>query len=71
MAGRLRAGTVWINDFGVLEPRAPFGGFKQSGLGREFSPEGAFEYTELQHLYTALDQDVDRRPYSLACLEWE
>ncbi|MGH9035579.1 MAG: aldehyde dehydrogenase family protein, partial [Acidimicrobiia bacterium] len=71
VAGRVRAGSVWVNDFAALDPRAPFGGFKQSGLGREFSPEGAFEYTEMQHLYTALDQDVDSRPYNLACLEWD
>ena len=71
VASQLRAGSVWVNDFGALDPRTPFGGFKQSGFGREFSPEGAFEYTELQHLYTALDQDRDRRPYSLICLDWE
>jgi acyl-CoA reductase-like NAD-dependent aldehyde dehydrogenase len=71
VAARIRAGSVWVNDFAALDPRAPFGGFKQSGFGREFSPEGAFEYTELQHLYTALDQDRERRPYSLICLEWE
>jgi aldehyde dehydrogenase (NAD+) len=71
VASRIRAGSVWVNDFGALDPRTPFGGFKQSGFGREFSAEGAFEYTELQHIYTALDQDHERRPYSLVCLDWD
>ncbi|MBV9655222.1 MAG: aldehyde dehydrogenase, partial [Acetobacteraceae bacterium] len=35
MANRLRAGTVWINAYRVVAPNAPFGGFGQSGLGRE------------------------------------
>lgn len=32
IAKRLEAGTVWVNTFGVLDPRAPFGGWKSSGL---------------------------------------
>ncbi len=68
---RLRAGTVWINDFGQVSANGPFGGYKQSGLGRELSPEGTLEYTELKHLYTALDRDLDRRPYSLVGMDWD
>ena len=35
VANRLQAGSVWINDYNVTPPEVPFGGYKQSGLGRE------------------------------------
>ena len=50
-ARRLRAGTVWINEWLLLSEKAPFGGFKQSGIGREFGIEGLYEYTEAKHLH--------------------
>ena len=40
VAGRLQAGTVWINKHGAVDPRIPFGGAKQSGYGLEFGVEG-------------------------------
>ncbi|MDQ0028419.1 aldehyde dehydrogenase family protein [Arthrobacter bambusae] len=40
VAGRLEAGTVWINKHGAVDPRIPFGGAKQSGYGLEFGTEG-------------------------------
>lgn len=40
VAGRLNAGTVWINQHGTLDPSVPFGGAKQSGYGQEFGVEG-------------------------------
>ncbi|MHC9296521.1 aldehyde dehydrogenase family protein [Mycobacterium sp. LTG2003] len=46
MARRLRAGTVWINTFLALNPNMPFGGYKQSGIGRELGPNWFHEYTE-------------------------
>lgn len=48
IAARLNAGAVWINCFGVFDPNLPFGGFKQSGMGREFSQEGIEAFTELK-----------------------
>ncbi len=51
IAKRLRSGTVWINEWHLLSERAPFGGYKQSGIGREFGLEGLHEYTELKHLH--------------------
>jgi len=51
LAGRLRAGWVWINEWHVLNPAAPFGGYKQSGVGREFGEEGLNAYTEVKTLY--------------------
>jgi aldehyde dehydrogenase (NAD+) len=51
IAKRLRAGTVWINEWHLISEKAPFGGYKQSGIGREFGIEGLHEYTELKHLH--------------------
>ena len=48
MAHRLRAGTVWINCYDALDSAAPFGGFKQSGIGRELGEYGLLEYTEVK-----------------------
>lgn len=45
-AARLQAGTVWVNCHAMIDPAAPFGGFKESGLGREMSDEGLHAYTE-------------------------
>jgi len=59
MAKRLRTGTVWINDWHLLNPQAPFGGYKQSGIGRELGVEGLKEYTEVKHIH--VDQGVPRR----------
>jgi betaine-aldehyde dehydrogenase len=51
VAAALRAGTVWINDFNVYFVQAPWGGYKQSGSGRELGKVGLEEYTELKHIY--------------------
>jgi betaine-aldehyde dehydrogenase len=47
----LRFGTVWVNDFNVYFARAPWGGYKQSGNGRELGRSGLDEYFEQKHLY--------------------
>jgi len=51
VAKQLRAGTVWINEWHLLSEKAPFGGYKQSGIGREFGLDGLKEYTEAKHLH--------------------
>jgi betaine-aldehyde dehydrogenase len=51
VANRLRMGTVWINDFHPYFAQAPWGGYKQSGIGRELGHTGLEEYTELKHIY--------------------
>ncbi|KAE8764246.1 aldehyde dehydrogenase family protein [Georgenia thermotolerans] len=51
VAGRLRHGTVWINDFHPYLPQAEWGGFGQSGVGRELGPTGLAEYQEAKHVY--------------------
>ncbi|MEX3508766.1 aldehyde dehydrogenase family protein [Kocuria carniphila] len=51
VAGKLRHGTVWINDFGPYLPQAEWGGMKQSGVGRELGFHGLAEYQETKHIY--------------------
>lgn len=48
---QLRFGTVWVNDFNVYFTQAPWGGYKQSGLGRELGRQGLEEYTEIKHIF--------------------
>ncbi|WP_236788325.1 aldehyde dehydrogenase family protein [Amycolatopsis sp. GM8] len=54
VANRLRHGTVWINDYHPYLPQAEWGGFKQSGFGRELGPTGLAEYQEAKHIYQNL-----------------
>ena len=58
IARRLRTGTVWVNDWHMLNVLAPFGGYRQSGLGRELGTYGLKEYTEVKHIH--VDQGVPR-----------
>ncbi|MEU8828340.1 aldehyde dehydrogenase family protein [Streptomyces sp. NPDC048636] len=51
VASRLRLGTVWINDYHPYLPQAEWGGFKQSGTGRELGPSGLAEYREAKHIW--------------------
>jgi phenylacetaldehyde dehydrogenase len=46
MANGVKAGAVWLNAFGVFDPNLPFGGYKQSGWGREFGIEGVEAFRE-------------------------
>jgi phenylacetaldehyde dehydrogenase len=48
LARRLNAGAVWINCFGVFDPNLPFGGYKQSGIGREMARLGVEAFTEVK-----------------------
>nr|WP_246827130.1 aldehyde dehydrogenase family protein [Rhizobium binae] len=47
-AMQLECGSVWINKHGAIQPNAPFGGVKQSGIGVEFGAEGLKEFTTIQ-----------------------
>jgi aldehyde dehydrogenase (NAD+) len=48
IADGVRAGTVWVNCYDVFDAAAPFGGFKQSGIGRELGEYGLQQYTEVK-----------------------
>jgi phenylacetaldehyde dehydrogenase len=54
MARRIRSGTVWINCHNVFDAALPFGGYKQSGWGREMGAEVLNNYTEVKAVTTAL-----------------
>jgi betaine-aldehyde dehydrogenase len=51
VAAKMRMGTVWINDFNIFFAQAPWGGYKQSGIGHELGVQGLEEYTEIKHIY--------------------
>lgn len=57
IASKLQSGTVWINDFGLEWETMPFGGYKQSGIGREMGGEyGLTNYTEVKSVFVNMKQ---------------
>jgi aldehyde dehydrogenase (NAD+) len=54
VANGVRAGTIWVNCYNVLDTRAPFGGFKQSGIGRELGEYGLEQYTQVKTVIARL-----------------
>lgn len=52
----LRAGTVWVNCYNVLGAQTPFGGYKDSGFGREMGEYGLNQYTEVKTVVTSVTQ---------------
>ena len=61
VAAALEAGTVWINTYNLYPTEVPFGGFKQSGLGRENGTAVIDAYTQAKTTYVELG-DVDAGP---------
>jgi acyl-CoA reductase-like NAD-dependent aldehyde dehydrogenase len=55
LARRLQAGTIWINAYNMLAPESPFGGYKQSGYGRELGRHGIDLYTQVKSVWVSLD----------------
>jgi len=53
---QVQAGSVWVNTFLALGPQVPFGGFKQSGFGRENGEDGLHEYMEIKAVTINIDQ---------------
>ncbi|MBV8893144.1 MAG: aldehyde dehydrogenase family protein, partial [Acidobacteria bacterium] len=51
---QLRAGTVWINTYGLMDPSLPFGGYKSSGFGRELGQNALEHYTEVKTVWMNL-----------------
>ena len=54
LAHKIKAGTVWVNCYDVLDAAAPFGGFKMSGIGRELGEKGLESYTENKTVTVAM-----------------
>ncbi len=55
VARRLQAGTVWVNTYNVYDTAAPFGGYKQSGFGREMSAHALEHYTQIKSVWIDLN----------------
>jgi len=51
VANSLEAGTVWVNCYNHMAPQAPFGGYKMSGIGREFGSYGTDAFLEIKTVY--------------------
>jgi aldehyde dehydrogenase (NAD+) len=58
VANQLQAGTVWINTYRAYSPAAPFGGYKDSGLGRSNGRESLFEYMQTKTVWCELGSEV-------------
>jgi len=56
VARRLQAGTVWVNTYNVYDTAAPFGGYKQSGFGREMSMHALEHYTQVKSVWVDLNR---------------
>jgi aldehyde dehydrogenase (NAD+) len=54
LSRRLKAGTVWINTYGLMDAALPFGGFKQSGFGRELGQAALESYTEVKSVWLSM-----------------
>jgi acyl-CoA reductase-like NAD-dependent aldehyde dehydrogenase len=68
-AKKLKAGTVWINDHHLINCVAPFGGYKQSGIGREMASYGLDAYTEVKHVHVDLTRDPERKMFGVLLSE--
>ncbi|MCX6463703.1 MAG: aldehyde dehydrogenase family protein [Pseudonocardiales bacterium] len=55
VAHQLQAGTVWINQYNMLDPAAPFGGYKASGYGRDLGEESLLGFTQTKSVWVSLD----------------
>lgn len=63
VARSLETGTVWINEYHLLNPGMPFGGYKQSGIGREMGEEGMKSYLEVKHLWISDCDERAKKPW--------
>ncbi len=64
VAHGIKAGTVWVNAYRAVSYNAPFGGFKQSGIGRENSLEGVLDYTDIKTVWIELT-GATRDPFTM------
>jgi acyl-CoA reductase-like NAD-dependent aldehyde dehydrogenase len=54
LAQELKAGTVWVNSYGLYDAAAPYGGMKESGFGREMGEEALDLYTQTKTIWVGL-----------------
>jgi betaine-aldehyde dehydrogenase len=60
LSGRINAGIIWINTYGMFYNEVPYGGFKQSGFGKELGRGGFLEYTRLKNV--VIDNSKENKP---------
>ncbi|MBM3244603.1 MAG: aldehyde dehydrogenase family protein, partial [Candidatus Omnitrophica bacterium] len=60
LAAKINAGCIWVNTYGMFFNELPYGGFKQSGFGKELGREGFLEYTRLKNII--IDNSPDKKP---------
>ncbi len=65
VAARMRTGSVWINTYHILRPDVPFGGYKESGYGRENCYHALMAYSEVKHVCQDLTPDADDKLVNL------
>jgi acyl-CoA reductase-like NAD-dependent aldehyde dehydrogenase len=63
LAHELDAGTVWINTYRTLTPLSPFGGFKDSGLGKENGADVVRDYTRVKSIWVNLSTEPIADPF--------
>jgi len=56
---------VWINDYHLINLRFPFGGYKQSGVGRELGPWGLDAYQEIKHIHVGQPASAAEKIYMM------
>jgi acyl-CoA reductase-like NAD-dependent aldehyde dehydrogenase len=54
MAAEIKAGSVWINGYNAFDSASPFGGYKQSGFGRDLGKDAIEQYTNVKSVWVAL-----------------
>ena len=58
MTERLKAGTIYVNNYRATSFTSPFGGFKRSGIGRESGPDAIKDYLDVKTVWLSSDLDV-------------
>jgi aldehyde dehydrogenase (NAD+) len=61
IARRLQAGTVWVNEWHMITTSAPYGGYKQSGIGKELGDEGILEYARSKHVWVDQSRELKKK----------
>jgi aldehyde dehydrogenase (NAD+) len=62
---RIRAGIVWVNTYRAISPISPFGGFKQSGYGREAGIDAINDYTRTKAVWVSTSQAPMADPFTM------
>ncbi|ABK74396.1 aldehyde dehydrogenase family protein [Mycolicibacterium smegmatis] len=65
LARRLEAGMVWVNNWHIIHPAYPFGGYKESGLGREGGPNAIDEYVEEKFIAVDRSGGIENKAFAI------